>query len=154
MIFGNITKIAVRSIDFVRINGNVVNILPYYLFYVKKFFKKLLTFSKPYIIIALSDMENQKIPNKVTIKHIAKVAGVSVSTVSRALRNDTTASPKTISRILNIAEKLNYYPDSLAKSLRQKKTNTIGIIFNDLNNPFYTEILSEIGEILNEKIIQ
>jgi LacI family transcriptional regulator len=96
-------------------------------------------------------MENQKIPNKVTIKHIAKVAGVSVSTVSRALRNDPTASPKTIKRILNIAEELNYYPDSLAKSLRQKKTNTIGIIFNDLNNPFYTEILSEIGEILNEK---
>jgi LacI family transcriptional regulator len=48
-------------------------------------------------------MENQKIPNKVTIKHIAKVAGVSVSTVSRALRNDPTASPKTIKRILNIA---------------------------------------------------
>jgi LacI family transcriptional regulator len=96
-------------------------------------------------------MENQKIHEKITIKHIAKVAGVSVSTVSRALRNDPAASPKTITRILNIAEKLNYYPDSLAKSLRQKKTNTIGIIFNDLNNPFYTEILSEIGEILNEK---
>ena len=96
-------------------------------------------------------MENQIIPKKVTIKHIAKIAGVSVSTISRALRNDPTASPKTIKRILNIAEKLNYYPDSLAKSLRQKKTNTIGIIFNDLNNPFYTEILSEIGEILNEK---
>jgi len=95
-------------------------------------------------------MENQIIPKKVTIKYIAKIAGVSVSTVSRALRNDPTANAKTIKRILNIAEKLNYYPDSLAKSLRQKKTNTIGIIFNDLNNPFYTEILSEIGEILNE----
>lgn len=111
----------------------------------------MLTFSKRYIIITLLDMENQKIPIKVTIKHIAKVAGVSVSTVSRSLRNDPAASPKTVTRILNIAEKLNYYPDSLAKSLRQKKTNTIGIIFNDLNNPFYTEILSEIGEILNEK---
>lgn len=88
---------------------------------------------------------------KVTIKHIAKVAGVSVSTVSRALRNDPAASPKTVNRILTIAERLNYYPDSLAKSLRQKKTNTIGIIFNDLNNPFYTEILSEIGESLHHK---
>ena len=88
-----------------------------------------------------------------TIKDIAKFAGVSVSTVSRALRNDPTASPKTIKRILKIARKLNYYPDSFAKGLRQKRTNTIGIIFNDLNNPFYTEILSEIGEILNKKII-
>lgn len=97
------------------------------------------------------DTEKQKMPKKVTIKDIAKFAGVSVSTVSRALRNDPTASPKTIKRILKIARKLNYYPDSFAKGLRQKRTNTIGIIFNDLNNPFYTEILSEIGEILNKK---
>ena len=88
---------------------------------------------------------------KVTIKDIAKVAGVSVATVSRALRNDPRSSPNTKSRILEIADKLNYFPDSIAKSLRQKKTHTIGIVFNDLNNPFYTEILSEIGEILNER---
>lgn len=93
----------------------------------------------------------KKNPNKIDIKYIAKVAGVSPSTVSRALRKDTTASPKTIEKITSIAKELNYYPDSLAKGLREKKTQTIGIILNDLNNPFYTEILSTIGEILNEK---
>jgi len=88
---------------------------------------------------------------RVTIKYIAEQAGVSLSTVSRALRNDPAASTKTVARILEIARQLHYYPNLLAKGLRQDRTHTIGIIFNDLNNPFYTEILSEIGEILNEK---
>jgi LacI family transcriptional regulator len=98
-------------------------------------------------------MENNKndARKKVTIKHIAKAAGVSVATVSRALRSDPAASTKTTDKILKIVEQLNYYPNLLAKGLRQNKTRSIGIIFNDLNNPFYTEILSAIGEILNEK---
>jgi LacI family transcriptional regulator len=95
---------------------------------------------------------NKSIYNKrITLKNIAKIVGVSPSTVSRALSNDPRTSPGTIEKINKIAQELNYYPDSLAKSLRGKKTNTIGVILNDLNNPFYTEVLSAIGEALNEK---
>ncbi len=94
-------------------------------------------------------MDNTGDRKKIDIKYIAKVAGVSPSTVSRALRKDPTANPKTAERIISIAKELNYYPDSLAKGLRDQKTHTIGIILNDLNNPFYTEILQVIGEILN-----
>lgn len=86
---------------------------------------------------------------KVTIRQIAQVANVSLSTVSRALRSDPRANRETAERVLQVARALNYYPDSLAKGLRQNKTNTIGIIFNDLNNPFYSEILGVIGETLN-----
>ncbi len=88
---------------------------------------------------------------RITIQHIAEIAGVSISTVSRALRGDSTANEKTASRIIEIADQVGYYPNLLAKGLRQNKTFNIGIIFNDLNNPFYTEILSEIGIVLNEK---
>ena len=88
---------------------------------------------------------------RVTIQHIAEIAGVSISTVSRALREDSTANEKTANRIIEIANQVGYYPNLLAKGLRQNKTFNIGIIFNDLNNPFYTEILSEIGIVLNEK---
>ncbi len=91
----------------------------------------------------------KKQQTKITIRQVAAAAKVSLSTVSRALRNDPKANKETRERILKIAEELNYYPDSLAKALRQNKTNTIGIIFNDLNNPFYSEILSVIGERLN-----
>jgi LacI family transcriptional regulator, galactose operon repressor len=86
---------------------------------------------------------------KVTIREIAEVANVSLSTVSRALRGDPRAKRGTVERVLQVARDLNYYPDSLAKSLRQSRTNTIGIIFNDLNNPFYSEILGVIGATLN-----
>ena len=86
---------------------------------------------------------------KVTIREIAEVTNVSLSTVSRALRGDPRANRETAERVLQVARDLNYYPDSLAKSLRQSKTNTIGIIFNDLNNPFYSEILGVIGATLN-----
>jgi LacI family transcriptional regulator len=87
---------------------------------------------------------------KITIKDIAEAAGVSVSTVSRALRNDPAANDQTAKRIVEIAHGLNYFPNSLARGLRENKTRTVGVIFNDLNNPFYTEILGEIGERLNE----
>ena len=88
---------------------------------------------------------------KVTIKYLAKIAGVAPSTVSRALSNDPRTSPETIEKITQLAEEYNYYPDSLARGLRQNRTNTIGVILNDLNNPFYTEVLSSIGEVLNEQ---
>ena len=52
--------------------------------------------------------------------------------------------------MLYIARGLNYLPNSLARGLRENRTRTVGVIFNDLNNPFYTEILGEIGEKLNE----
>ena len=88
---------------------------------------------------------------RITIKRIAEIAGVSISTVSRALRGDPTASEKTTKRIIEIANQVGYYPNLLAKGLRQNRTFNIGIIFNDPNNPFYTEILSEIGIVLNER---
>jgi LacI family transcriptional regulator len=88
---------------------------------------------------------------RITLQHIAEIAGVSISTVSRAIRGDTTTSDTTAKRILEIAKQVGYYPNLLAKGLRQNRTHTVGIIFNDLNNPFYTEILSEIGKVLNER---
>jgi LacI family transcriptional regulator len=88
---------------------------------------------------------------KVTIEHIARISDCSPSTVSRALRNDPAANRKTADRVRAVARELNYFPNLLAKGLRQNRTRTIGIIFNDLNNPFYTEILSEMAELLNEK---
>lgn len=76
-----------------------------------------------------------------TIKDIAREAGVSIQTVSRALNNKGEIDPNTKKRILEIAEKLNYSPNILASSLRLKKTKTIGIVIPDNSDPFYAEIL-------------
>jgi len=85
-----------------------------------------------------------------TMRDVAKAAGVSIATVSRALRHNKTVNPGTANHVLEIANKLNYYPNFQAKSLRLKRTNSIGIIFNNLGNPFFTEILSEITMVLNK----
>jgi LacI family transcriptional regulator/LacI family repressor for deo operon, udp, cdd, tsx, nupC, and nupG len=66
---------------------------------------------------------------KANIKYIAKLAGVSHTTVSRALRENPSASLKTTEKILKIAKELNYYPNYIAKGLREKKTKNVdGII--------------------------
>lgn len=88
---------------------------------------------------------------RVTIKHIADLAGVSLATVSRALKDDPNTSEKTKEKILQLASKLGYVPVSSERNHRNKHTGTIGIIFNDLNNPFYTETLKEITSQLNEQ---
>ncbi len=96
------------------------------------------------------DIKHKNEAVKVNIKYIAEVSGTSCSTVSRALRGDNTASKETAEKILKIARELNYYPNMLAKGLRDKKTNTIGIILNDLKNPLYYETIKVIEEILND----
>lgn len=76
----------------------------------------------------------------VTLKDIAREAGVSVSTVSRVLnKKSKTAriSPETEALIMKAAKKLKYNPNQLARSLRLKKTHTIGLVVPDISNPFF-----------------
>lgn len=68
----------------------------------------------------------------VTIKDIAKAAGVSITTVSRALNGYSDVSEKTRSRIKKLAEELSYRPNAQAQSLILKRTKTIGVILSDL----------------------
>lgn len=69
----------------------------------------------------------------ITIKDIAKKLHLSISTVSRALRNVPDINPETKRNVLELAEQLNYQPNNLARSLRQNQTNTIGVIVPNLD---------------------
>ena len=93
-------------------------------------------------------MSIDKKNKKANIKYLAKLAGVSISTVSRALNRSPEASEKTIARINELAKRVGYYPDSIAKGLRINKTHTIGVIFNDIQDPFFSDILWTINEEL------
>ncbi len=77
---------------------------------------------------------------RVTIKDIAKEAGVSVTTVSRVLNNKPDVSDETKKNIKQIIDKLNYNPNSMARGLVLQKTFTIGLIIPDISNPFFPEI--------------
>ena len=88
-----------------------------------------------------------------SIKKIQEIAGFSYSTISRVLNGkakEYRISDETCRTILNAAEKLEYRPNILARSLRLRKTNTIGLIVPDIQNPFFGELSWRIERLLRE----
>jgi DNA-binding LacI/PurR family transcriptional regulator len=83
-----------------------------------------------------------------TIKTIAKLAGVSHSTVSRALNGDPRITPETIARIVRIAGEVGYTPNRAGRSLKTKRTYTLGFAVDSLANPVHAEFLRGIEECL------
>lgn len=84
----------------------------------------------------------------VRLKDIAERAGVSINTVSRALKGKGDISEDTTQKIQLIADELGYVPHAAAASLRSKATNTIGVIVTYLDNPFYARILKGVSHAL------
>ena len=76
-----------------------------------------------------------------TIHDVARRAGVSVTTVSRALTQPELLRPATRERVLDAARKLAYHPNRAARSLITGKTGNIGIVVPDLSNPFYPGVV-------------
>lgn len=88
----------------------------------------------------------------VTIKDIAKATGVSHSTVSRAIRGSSLISEETTKRIRETALKLGYFPSVAARSLKTNRSQALGIIVSNIDDPYFSEILQgieEIGQINN-----
>ena len=83
----------------------------------------------------------------VTIKDIAKALGLSTSTVSRALRDSYEISPDTKRLVMEYAEKINYQPNPIALSLKEKKSHTIGVIVGEIANSFFSQIINGIESV-------
>jgi DNA-binding LacI/PurR family transcriptional regulator len=83
----------------------------------------------------------------VTIKDIAKALGLSTSTVSRALRDSYEISPETKKMVLEYAEKINYHPNPIALSLKERRSRSIGIIVSEIANSFFSQIINGIESI-------
>lgn len=77
----------------------------------------------------------------VTLKHLAEQLNVSISTVSKALHNSDEISPDTIERVKALAKHLNYKPNKVAISLKNSRTNTIGVIIPNILNHFFAKAL-------------
>ncbi len=83
----------------------------------------------------------------ITIKDIAKAAGVSHTTVSRALRGNSTISPQTTTRIRALANKMGYTPSAVAQSLLARQTQTIGVVLTTIGDPFTVQIVGGVEEV-------
>lgn len=76
----------------------------------------------------------------VTIKDVAKFAGVSVSTVSRVLNDSGYVDKTTEEKVVAAIRQLNYKPNQVARGLVSKKTKTLGLVLPDITNPFFPEL--------------
>lgn len=85
-----------------------------------------------------------------TVKDVAKLAGVSLGTVSNVL-NGKTQNEELIERVEYAMKQLSYSPDATARSLKNTKSNTIGIILPDVTQKFHTDFLMELERLFREK---
>ena len=74
---------------------------------------------------------------KVTINDIARITNVSKSTISRVINQSGPVSLETRQRVMDAIEALNYEPNEVARSLSLKRTRTVGVIVQDIRNPYY-----------------
>jgi LacI family transcriptional regulator len=87
-------------------------------------------------------------PRPVTSHDVAREAGVSQPTVSRALRGDPRLSEETRRRVLAAADALQYVPSQRGRSLATRSSGQVGIVVTDLGNPFYLQVLDELHRAL------
>ncbi len=87
---------------------------------------------------------------KVTLKQIAKGLDVSISTVSKSLRNSPEISEDTRQKVQAFAKLYNYRPNNIALSLKNRKTKTIGIIIPEIVHYFFATVISGVEQVANE----
>ena len=91
-----------------------------------------------------------------TIKDVAKLAGVSISTVSRVMNDSKPVSPEARRKVLDAIEKLDFKPNELARSLVMKRSNLIGVVVKDIGIPYMAQIVrgaEEIGRMYKYDIL-
>ena len=89
--------------------------------------------------------------SKIDLKYLSKELNLSVSTISRALRDDWEISEKTKIRVRGLAEKLNYTPNPYASSLRRQSSQTIAVVVPEIANNFFTLVINGIESIARDR---
>lgn len=86
----------------------------------------------------------------VTIKDVARKAGVGLGTVSRVLNNHPSVSEDTRKKVLDAIKELDFNPNAIARSLKVKSTKSIGVMIPDISSAFYSDIVRGIEDIANK----
>ena len=88
---------------------------------------------------------------RMTLKKIGELAGVSTACVSNVLNGKSDSySKETVERVKKIADEYNYRPNAIAKSMKTKTTNTLGLVIPDISDPFFPEVAKGIGDCADQ----
>lgn len=87
----------------------------------------------------------------ITIKDVARLSGVGVSTVSRAINNHPDINPETKEMIMKVIKDNNYIPNNSARNLKRSEGNTIAVMMKGMNNPLFSEMIAIIESETRKK---
>ncbi len=111
-----------------------------------------LTSTNAFVFLIVYSLEkNSPLKRKITLKHIARELGVSISTVSKALKNSEEIGSDTKEKVQAFAKLYNYKPNNIAISLKNKRTKNIGVIIPDIVHHFFTTVFRGIEKYANAK---
>jgi LacI family transcriptional regulator len=111
-----------------------------------------LTNTNAFVFLIVYSLEkNSSLKRKITLKHIARELGVSISTVSKALKNSEEIGSDTKEKVQAFAKLYNYKPNNIAISLKNKRTKNIGVIIPDIVHHFFTTVFRGIEKYANAK---
>ena len=88
--------------------------------------------------------------SQVSIKDVARIAGVSIATVSRCINDPERVTAKTRDRVQTAIRKTGYSPNTLAQSFRRGKTNVIMVVLPSIGDPFFTDVMKGIRSVADE----
>lgn len=88
---------------------------------------------------------------ELTIRDIAKQAGVSVATVSRVINGNGNVKPELKKRVSDVIAKTEFMPNISARTLKSKKTQTIGVVISDISDRYYSLMTKTLADTLAEK---
>ena len=88
---------------------------------------------------------------KITLKDIAEVTGLSINSVSRALKDKDSISLETRKMVQQVAKDMGYIPNSLASSMRSGRTDSIAIILGEMVNPYNAYLMNHLTTHLHDR---
>ncbi|NMC35126.1 MAG: LacI family transcriptional regulator [Veillonellaceae bacterium] len=95
-------------------------------------------------------MRKIKETSSITIEQVAREAGVSTATVSRVINKNDAVSPELQAQVRKVIDRLGYKPNRSARNLRAGKVRKVGVLFADIQNPFFTSVLAGIEATLQQ----